>query len=66
MENNNMNIIDTKQKKKKQKKIFTEEEIERTQYYKELAIIKRQNSCTKCTCPTGFKGAGAFCRVHKD
>jgi hypothetical protein len=64
------------EKKKKEKKLFTEEELARTQFYKELAITRHQNKCNGwasatgfkncCTCPTGFKGAGAFCPVHRD
>ena len=65
MEHNNINI-DIKQKKKKQKKIFSEEELARTLYYKELAIAKRQSFSNKCTCPKGFKGDGAFCPIHRD
>ena len=62
---NNIEEKLTTTKIKKPKRIFTTEELERMQYYKE----KAQNKCSyknRCTCPTGFKGAGAFCKVHND
>ena len=64
MDNNTEEKLATT-KIKKSKRIFTEEELERMQYYKE----KARNKCyfkNRCTCPTGFKGAGAFCSAHND
>ena len=61
------NNIDTKPKDtKKKKKVYTEEELAKTQFFKELAMMRQQNKRDRCTCPAGFKGSGAFCPVHKD
>ena len=51
-------------KTSKKKRIFTEEELKIMQLYKDNAKNKSYRSC--CTCPPGFKGAGAFCSVHRD
>ena len=61
------NNIETKPKdKKKKKKVYTEEELAKTQFFKELAMMRHQNKRECCTCPAGFKGVGAFCTVHRD
>ena len=60
--NNSKNIP----KKQKKKRVYTEEELALTRFYKDMAVRAQQNFKSKCKCPPGFKGDGAFCPVHRD